>query len=105
MRSFIGALPATLEERLGGLDNSRTIPGSGLVGIDKFGNLGVAYQVPLVTVKPGTMSAQVFGEVGRWVRSDEAWVTYGGPGVGLRFYLKQVAIPAVGVAVGYRPLR
>jgi hypothetical protein len=100
-RSFIGALPATFEERLGGLENSRTIPGSGLVGVDKYGSFGLAYQVPLVSVKPGTMSAQIFGEVGKYVRNDEPVVTYGGPGIGLRFYLKKVAIPAVGVDVGY----
>jgi hypothetical protein len=100
-RSFIGALPAAFEERLGGLDNSRTIPGSGLVGVDKFGNFGLAYQVPIFSIKPGTMSTQVFGEIGRYVRNDEPPVTYGGPGIGLRFYLKQVAIPAVGVDVGY----
>jgi len=39
--------------------------------------------------------------VGRYARNDDPAVTYGGPGVELRFYLKRVAIPAVGVDAGY----
>jgi len=99
---------------------SRTLPGSGLVGADRYASLSTAYQVPFLTVAPGTATGVVFGEVGRYARNAEPAVTYGGPGVGLRFYLKRVAIPAVGVdvgyevgssrvsfsiAVGYRPLR
>jgi hypothetical protein len=119
-RVFLSALPIAFEERLGGLDGSRTIPGSGLVGADSYGSLSIESQVPLVSFGPATMNAVVFGEIGRYGRNDEPAVNYGGPGVGLRLFLPNVAIPAVGadlgyevgsgrfaisVAIGYRPLR
>lgn len=118
--AFVGAMPIAFEERLGGLDGSRTVPGSGLTAADRYASVALAYQVPLLTLTPGTATGQVFGEVGRYARNAEPAVTYGGPGVGFRFYLKRVAIPAVGldlgyevasrrvslsIAVGYRPLR
>jgi hypothetical protein len=99
--AFTGPLPIVFEERLGGLPGSRTLPGSGLVAADRYGSLSVEYQVPFWTLSVGTASALVFGEVGRYARNAEPAVTYGGPGAGLRFYLKHVAIPAVGVDVGY----
>lgn len=99
--AFVGAMPVVFEERLGGLDGSRTLPGSGLVAADRYASLSPAYQVPLLTLAPGTVTGVVFGELGRYARNAEPAVTYGGPGLGLRFYLKQVAIPAVGVDVGY----
>lgn len=120
VHGFVGAMPVVFEERLGGLEGSRTLPGSGLVAADRYATLSLAYQVPIFSIAPGTMSALVFGEVGRYARNEEAGVTYGGPGAGVRFYLKRVAIPAVGadvgyelgsrrvafsIAIGYRPLR
>lgn len=118
--AFFGALPPVFEERLGGLDGSRTIRGSGLVAADRFASASLELQVPLVRVSLGTMSAVGFAEIGRYARGEEAANVYGGPGVGLRFYLRDVAIPAFGadlgydvaskrlaisVAIGYRPLR
>ena len=99
--AFTGAVPVVFEERLGGIDGSRTLPGSGLFGADRYASLALAYQVPFAQVAPGTATVQVFGELGTYARNDEPAVAYGGPGAGLRFYLKRVAIPAVGVDVGY----
>ena len=98
---FLGSMPVVFEERLGGLDGSRTLPGSGLVAADRYGSLSLDYQVPFLTLAPGTATAGIFGEVGRYSRNDDPPVTYGGPGAGLRFYLRKVAIPAVGVDAGY----
>ncbi len=99
--AFLGALPVAFEERLGGLDGSRTLPGGGLVAADRYASLSLLYQIPFLTYGPGTAAGVVFGEAGRYARNREAAVNYGGPGVGLRLYLKRVAIPAVGVDVGY----
>lgn len=99
--AFVGSLPVSLEERLGGLDGSRTLPGSGLVAADRYASLSADYQVPFLTLKPGTATAGIFGEIGQYARNDEPGVTYGGPGVALRLFLKRVAIPAVGVDAGY----
>jgi len=100
-RVFLGAMPVVFEERLGGLDGSRTLPGTALFAADRYASLNVAYQVPFLSLGPGTASGVAFGEVGRYSRNEEPGVTYGGPGVGLRLYLKSVAMPAVGVDVGY----
>ena len=99
--AFVGSMPVVFEERLGGLDGSRTLPGNGLVAADRYGSLALAWQVPVLTVSAGTASAVVFAELGRYARNAEPAVTYGGPGAGLRLYLRRVAIPAVGVDLGY----
>ena len=99
--AFVGSMPAAFEERLGGVEGSRTLPGVGLVAADRYASLSVVYQAPFVELPLGTATGGVFGEVGRYARNDERPVTYGGPGVELRFYLKRVAIPAVGVDAGY----
>lgn len=98
---FFGQVPIVFEERLGGLPGSRTLPGGGLVAADRYASLSVEYQVPFWSLSFGKASALVFGEVGRYARNAEPAVTYGGPGAGVRFYLKRIAIPAVGVDVGY----
>jgi hypothetical protein len=118
--AFFGALPPVFEERLGGLDGSRTIPGSGLVAVDRYASLSLETQVPVVRGSLGTLSAVAFGEVGRYARGEETAHVYGGAGVGVRFHLRDVAVPAFGadlgyevaskriavsVAIGYRPLR
>jgi hypothetical protein len=101
VHACLGDLPAVFEERLGGLDGSRTLPGSGLTPADRYASATVSWQVPLLTLGLGTATGLVFGEVGRYVRNSEPAVTYGGPGVGLRFFLRRVSVPAVGVDVGY----
>lgn len=93
--------PVVIEDRLGGLDGSRTLPGGGLIAADKYVQGTVSYQVPIVSAGIGTLTGLAFAELGSFGRNDEAQVLYGGPGAGLRFYLRQVAIPAVGVDVGY----
>jgi hypothetical protein len=100
-RAFVGSLPIVFEERLGGLDGSRTLPGTGLVGADRYASLSLDYQVPFLKLALGTATGGMFGEVGRYARNEEPAVSYGGPGAGLRFFLKKVAVPAVGVDVGY----
>jgi hypothetical protein len=99
--AFVGSMPVVFEERLGGLDGSRTLQGGGLVAADRYGSLSLAYEVPFLMLEPGSATALVFGEAGRYARNAQAAINYGGPGVGLRFYVKRVAIPAVGVDVGY----
>jgi hypothetical protein len=119
-RAFLGSLPVVLEERLGGLDGSRTLPGSGLVAADRYVSAWVDYQVPVFSPSLGTATVGPWGEVGRYESDEGPAVTYGGPGLGFRFFLRRVAIPVVGVdagyevgsgtvrfsvSVGYRPLR
>jgi hypothetical protein len=98
---FAGTMPVVFEERLGGLDGSRTLQGGGLIAADRYASLSLAYEVPFVSVDPGIATAVLFGEAGRYARNAEHPINYGGPGVGLRFFLRKVAMPAAGVDVGY----
>jgi hypothetical protein len=100
-RSFVASLPVVFEERLGGLDGSRTLPGSALVAADNYASLTLAFQHPLLATGLGTVTGVAFAELGRYQRNAEPGVVYGGPGAGLRFYLERVAIPAVGIDLGY----
>ncbi|WP_426752640.1 FtsQ-type POTRA domain-containing protein [Myxococcus sp. Y35] len=60
------------------------------------------YQVPLWRPRLATLTAHAFVDVGRvaWTNSVLRYVT---PGVGLRIYVREVAIPAVGVEVSRDP--
>ena len=100
-RAFDGTPPVVLEERLGGLDGSRTLPGSGLVAANRYVAAWFDYQIPFFSPSFGTATAGPWGEVGRYADEEAPGVTYGGPGLGLRFFLKQVAIPVLGVDGGY----
>ncbi len=101
VRAMTADLPVVFEERLGGIDGSRTLPGGGLIAADRYASATLGYQVPLLTTSPGTLAAVVFAEAGAYERNEEPATSYGGPGGGLRFYLRQIAVPAVGVDVGY----
>jgi hypothetical protein len=97
----VANFPVVFEDRLGGLDGSRTLPGGGVIAADRYLSGTIALQVPLFNAGLGTLTGLVFGEAGAYTRNDEPVHTYGGPGTGLRFYLRNISIPAFGVDVGY----
>jgi hypothetical protein len=98
---FLASMPVVFEERLGGIDGSRTLPGGGVVAADRYASVTLGYQHPILATGFGTLTGVVFGELGRYERNAEGPVGYGGPGAGLRFYLQRVSIPAIGVDAGY----
>lgn len=97
----VADFPVVFEDRLGGLDGSRTLPGGGVIAADRYLSGTIAYQLPLATAGFGTLTGLVFAEAGAYARNDEPVTSYGGPGTGLRFYLRNISVPAVGVDVGY----
>ncbi len=60
----------------------------------------VEYAVPFARIFGGTWTAAAFADAGltEWNGEREAFVT---PGAGLRFFLENIAIPAIGVDVSY----
>ncbi|MFY1828472.1 FtsQ-type POTRA domain-containing protein [Myxococcus fulvus] len=61
------------------------------------------YQVPLWSPKLATLTAHAFVDVGR-VEWQGSLLRYATPGVGIRAYVREVAVPAVGLEVSRNPL-
>lgn len=93
-------LPQVLEHRLGGLEGSRPLPFA-LVSADNYFNTGLDYQIPLFQLTWGTVTTVQFVEYGFYNRNEEPTTHFWGPGMGFRFYLKDLTIPAVGIDAGY----
>jgi outer membrane protein assembly factor BamA len=101
VHATLSSFPVVFEDRLGGTEGSRTLPGGGVVAADRYLSATLAYQVPIISAGIGTLTGVVFAEAGAYARNDEPSITYGGPGAGLRFYLREVTVPAVGIDIGY----
>lgn len=95
-----GMMPIQQQFRLGGLDGSRILP-MGKVASDEYALSTAIYNLPLWIFKGGTISSKVFYEFG-YFKSDLINRTlFHGPGVGLEFYINNLAIPAVGLNLGW----
>lgn len=86
-------------QRLGAQVGTRGFAPQGLWA-NQIGTASLEYQVPLYHSSFGTWTANVFCDTGRflWDARTTNFIT---PGLGTRFYLKNVAIPAVGFDVAY----
>ena len=93
-------LPVTLEHRLGGNEASRTLP-SLFVPADRYANLALLYQIPILQFGFGTFTFLSFFEGGLFARNSDDITYYYGPGIGIRFYLRYITIPALGVDIAY----
>ncbi|MDC0707863.1 BamA/TamA family outer membrane protein [Stigmatella sp. ncwal1] len=82
---------------LGGRTGSRGFVNAGLWA-EEAGTFTVEYQAPLWSPRFATFTAHAFVDVGA-VRWNSHPTRYVAPGVGLRAYLRNLAIPAVGVEV------
>lgn len=95
-----GILPVQKQFRLGGLDGSRVLP-MDKIAADEFASIAAVYNIPLWIFKGGTISSKAFYEAG-YFKSDLIDRTfYHGPGVGLEFFINNLAIPAVGINFGW----
>ncbi|WP_253899632.1 FtsQ-type POTRA domain-containing protein [Corallococcus carmarthensis] len=82
---------------LGGVTGSRGFT-SGTLWAETASTATLEYQVPLWSPRLATFTAHVFVDVGR-VKWRDSLTRYAAPGVGFRVYIRDVAIPAVGVEV------
>lgn len=88
--------PQPLEQRLGGWQGTRTLPAL-LIPADKFTVAAVNYQVGFLQFSWATFAALAFFDAGTARRDGETPITFYGPGAGLRMYLTEITIPALGV--------
>ena len=93
-------IPEAMEHRLGGNEASRTLP-SLFVAADRYINLSLIYQIPVYAFKYGTFTFLSFFEGGLYNRNQDPLTYYYGPGIGIRFYLKYVTVPAFGADIAY----
>ncbi|MBF5045319.1 outer membrane protein assembly factor [Aggregicoccus sp. 17bor-14] len=106
--SFTGAFdvshgdPVLDALQLGGRPGTRGFVQGGLWA-SEAASLASEYQVPLWRPRWGTLTAQAFLDVGvaRWQGTS---TSYAAPGLGMRIYLHNVAVPALGVDVARAPL-
>ena len=95
-----GQMPVQKQFRIGGLDGSRILPKDNIAA-DEYASFAFIYNIPVLTFKIGTISAKVFYEAG-YFKSDLIQRTFfHGPGIGLEFFIKNLAIPAVGFNLGW----
>ncbi len=85
--------------RLGGLPGSRGFRAQGLWAEDAA-SAALEYQVPVFRPRLGVLTAAVFCDAG-WARWEGDDARYLAPGAGIRLYLRDVAIPVVGLDVAW----
>lgn len=90
--------PDPLEQRLGGWQGTRTLPAL-LVPADKFVVTAINYQVAVLRLSWGTFAVQAFFDAGTAKRDGRDPVYFYGPGAGVRMYLSEITIPALGIDV------
>lgn len=90
--------PEPLEQRLGGWQGTRTLPAL-LIPADKFTVGAINYQVGFLQFSWATFAALAFFDAGTARRDGENPITFYGPGAGLRLYLTEITIPALGIDI------
>ncbi len=93
-------LPAFREHRLGGTEGTTVLP-SFLIPADIYLTLTAIYQIPLFAFSWGTFTFVTLFEYGIFKRNDDPLTQFYGPGIGIRFYIRRVTIPAVGADMSY----
>jgi hypothetical protein len=91
---FCGDTPPIAEKRIGGKQGFRTIPAD-IITSDKYASGTVSYEFPFLRYKWGAVTLLSFWEQGIF-KSDEDSKTFHGTGAGILFYMKRLAIPALG---------
>lgn len=95
----IGEMPAIAERVISG-DGYRTLPYQA-VSADSWGSSSAIYDLPVVSAGWGALVLSHFWELGAYTNDDVDPRLFYGPGGGFRVYIRQVAIPALGLDVAY----
>jgi hypothetical protein len=80
---------------LGGTDGSRVLP-SGDVAAKSFTNALLSFEPVILNPSWGIFTLPIYYEAGIYTPLDSEYEVWHGPGVGFRFYVDKVAIPALG---------
>ena len=90
--------PLPLEQRLGGWQGTRTLPAL-LIPADKFAVAALNYQVGVLQFPWATFAALAFFDAGIARRDGDTPIQFYGPGAGVRMYLSEITIPALGIDI------
>jgi len=92
--------PDIFEERIGGITGFKTLPAE-KIAADYYYSSTVLYEIPLYRFSYLNLTVASFFEQGGFKDDDNEMEYFYGPGGGLRFYLKRIALPALGFDVAY----
>ncbi len=95
----IGEMPTVAERVISG-DGYRTLPFQA-VSADSWGSASGIYDLPIVSAGWGALVLSHFWEFGGYTNEEVDPRLFYGPGGGFRVYIRQVAIPALGLDVAY----
>lgn len=99
--SMYSEVPQISEHRIGGIQGSKTLPLE-MVSTDSYAALTLFYEIPVIHFDWVTFTMLQFFEGGFYKNERTPQpVKYYGPGFGIRMYLKDIAIPALGFDVSY----
>lgn len=96
----VGDLPPLLERVVSGRDGYRTLP-FGSAAADSYGSGSAIYDLPVIRGGWGALVVSHYWELGARSADSIDQELFYGPGGGFRVYLRQVAIPALGLDVAY----
>ncbi|MFP4211502.1 MAG: hypothetical protein ACLFR8_09685 [Alkalispirochaeta sp.] len=95
-----GAMPVIAETPISARDGYRTLPYQA-TNADRWGSTAMLYDLPVVSADWGAFVLSGYWEYGAYDTEILDPRTFTGPGGGFRVYIRQVAIPAVGLDVAY----
>jgi hypothetical protein len=96
----IGDVPTLAEQTISGRDGYRTLPYNAVTA-DRWGSGAALYDLPVVSGGWGALVISHYWEAGAYTNDDVDPRLFWGPGGGFRVYLRQVAIPALGLDLAY----
>lgn len=96
----IGAMPAIAESDISSSDGYRTVPYQA-TRADSWGSGAIAYDLPVLRGGWGALVLSHYWEAGTWDADSHDAQFFYGPGAAFRVYIRQVAIPALGIDFAY----
>ncbi len=95
-----GEMPVLAETDISSRDGFRTVPYQA-TRADRWGSGAIAYDLPVLRGDWGALVLSHYWEGGSWDADSHNQQFFYGPGAAFRVYIRQVAIPAVGIDYAY----
>lgn len=95
-----GAMPTTAETVISVADGYRTLPYRSIAA-DRWGSVAAYYDYPFLNQRWGALVLSHFWEYGVYAGDAVDPQRFFGPGGSFRVFIRQVAIPALGLNIGY----
>ena len=96
----ISELPAVVSRSISGRDGYRTLPFGEITASHHLSG-AVFYDLPVLIRSWGALVLTGGGEIGAYDDEDISLQRFGGPTGGIRIYLQQIALPALGIDFAY----